>query len=184
MGLIWSRIGIDECFTVNKKDSRIVHFAVNSTGEDRETIELTGLRRKQRLHEKTLVLRELENRLYAFSAYPTKDVGKIEYERRMGIILAGLLCSQRTAQNLEIYIDGILNPTPQNFAKKAVSKVTGLPEFSIRIYCGKGLDGIIPLVNLAHRGAFHFSRMRREEYLQHPNISSFNLLEIQEFFDL
>ncbi|OGJ22163.1 hypothetical protein A3K73_04140 [Candidatus Pacearchaeota archaeon RBG_13_36_9] len=115
--------------------------------------------KKVALAEESKIIGELGRRHYAFSSYLTFELNQIDYERRMGIVLAGFLYREPVDGQLSVYIDGELRSRAKRFAKRAVSCATGLSESSVRIDCGPpALDESFPLVNLAHKGAFIFSR--------------------------
>jgi hypothetical protein len=159
MKRVWTAVGIDECYTGSPSYTEILYSAVASNGNGDEVSRPMGKKftGKDAVKRQREFLDRLNERDYVFCRWNIRDLKSINENMRWGYVLASLIYGEEITNPFKLYIDGGIKERDTDFARKAVSLVTNLEKENIIIECGKGLDGKLPIVNMAHRAAYIFS---------------------------
>jgi len=167
----WENVSLDE--SNNGQDNKppyAIYFSVfsNSLGDTKKIDERGNYLSKRRKNHNKLKFK-LKERNYSFLLLDKSEYGGISPYKRIGIILASLVCGESIGEYLNCYIDGIWNKNVVDFSREILKDVTGLERDLITIFTGKDLDRRIPLVNMADESAYYFIHKPHKNLTEDPH---------------
>lgn len=165
-----THMGYDESNTGQKKSPEI---CVGIYSEIPSDIILKKKLLPKKRNNHTFIEDRLGVRGYRYLFFSRADYTKIEStpEKKLGIILGGLIYGEELRDYLQVFVDGYIEERKNDFTEGLLSDITGLPRDRIEIISGAKLDRKYNIVNVADETAhWLLQRMRKgEDFREAPH---------------